>query len=361
MHKTRRKALNAVIMSLISGADLSVTSLGRNINSKTTEKHQIKRSDRLCSNPHLQMEMMDIYKSMAKKLIGNKKHPFILIDWSDLDDYKCHFLMRASIAIEGRSLTLYEEVHTLKTKEKPVTHRLFINQLKVILPPNITPIIISDAGFRVPWFKQIRALGWDYLGRIRNRTSCKNETDEDWHPVKDLYRSATSTPKEIGLYKMSKSTPFETQMVVYKGKSKGRKDLVVTGERARRSKQSRAYAKRNSEPWLLATSLKPRIRHAFAKKIVTIYKKRMQIEESFKDIKTGLNFNESLSKKPEKINALLLIALLAQYVLYLVGLAMEMLGKHTAYQSNSIKTRRVLSYQFLKTEGVRAFDFGVIA
>jgi hypothetical protein len=31
---------------------------------------------------------------------------------------------------------------------------------------------------------------------------------------------------------------------------------------------------------------------------------------------------------------------------------MEMLGKHTAYQSNSIKTRRVLSYQFL---GLRAF------
>jgi len=48
MHKVRRKSLQAMITSLISGADLSVTSLGRNIKSDTTEKHQIKRSTRGC-------------------------------------------------------------------------------------------------------------------------------------------------------------------------------------------------------------------------------------------------------------------------------------------------------------------------
>jgi len=46
MHKVRRASLRAVLTSLLSGSHLSVTSLGRNIDSKTTEKHQIKRSMR---------------------------------------------------------------------------------------------------------------------------------------------------------------------------------------------------------------------------------------------------------------------------------------------------------------------------
>ena len=78
----------------------------------------------------------------------------------------------------------------------------------------------------------------------------------------------------------------------------------------------------------------------------------MQIEESFRDIKTGLNFNQSLSKKQDRIRVLILFALIAQYILYLVGVAIENAGLHYSYQSNSVKTHRVLSYQFL---GLRAF------
>lgn len=39
MHKIRRKSLSALVTRLVSGAGLSVTSLGRNIVSETTEKH----------------------------------------------------------------------------------------------------------------------------------------------------------------------------------------------------------------------------------------------------------------------------------------------------------------------------------
>ena len=46
MHKARRASLHALVTSLMSGASLSVTVLGRNIESQTTEKHQIKRSMR---------------------------------------------------------------------------------------------------------------------------------------------------------------------------------------------------------------------------------------------------------------------------------------------------------------------------
>ena len=49
---------------------------------------------------------------------------------------------------------------------------------------------------------------------------------------------------------------------------------------------------------------------------------------------------------------LLLIALVAQYLLFLIGLAAKAAGIHRRYQANSIKNRHVLSNQFI---GLRAY------
>jgi hypothetical protein len=67
-----------------------------------------------------------------------------------MDESKRHFLLRASVPIEGRSLTLYEEVHTLKSKEKPKVHEQFLKTLQKMLPPRCRPILVTDAGFRTP-------------------------------------------------------------------------------------------------------------------------------------------------------------------------------------------------------------------
>ena len=86
-----------------------------------------------------------------------------------LDARKRHYLLRASVAVNGRSATVYEEVHTLAGKDKRRTHRAFLRQLQAVLPVGCRPIIVTDAGFRTPWFQQVEALGWDWVGRIRNR------------------------------------------------------------------------------------------------------------------------------------------------------------------------------------------------
>ncbi|MDT8372228.1 MAG: IS4 family transposase, partial [Gammaproteobacteria bacterium] len=117
------------------------------------------------------------------------------------------------------------------------------------------PIIVTDAGFRVPWFTLVASLGWDYVGRVRNRTFCKNETDKDWHPIKDLYAMAALTPKALGTYRLCRRNPVVCQLHVYRAKPKGRKDLIVTDQRAHKNALSRKCADREREPWLLATSL----------------------------------------------------------------------------------------------------------
>jgi hypothetical protein len=61
---------------------------------------------------------------------------------------------------------LYEEVHTVKSKEKPKVHEQFLKALQKMLPPRCSPILVTDAGFRTPCFKRVEALGWDWVGRI---------------------------------------------------------------------------------------------------------------------------------------------------------------------------------------------------
>jgi hypothetical protein len=90
---------------------LSVTGLGRNIDNRAYEKHRIKRVDRLCGNVHLQQEVPLVYSQMCTVIMGQNKRAIIHVDWSDMDTRKEYFLIRASIATQGRSLTLYEEIH----------------------------------------------------------------------------------------------------------------------------------------------------------------------------------------------------------------------------------------------------------
>ncbi len=164
LHKTRRQALFVTVLAGLEGAVLTVTQLGRSILSDAKPTHCIKRADRLLSNRHLHRERPAIYQALCHRLVGRQQRPVIVIDWSDLDAYKRHFLLRAAIPIEGRTLTLYEEVHTQQTKEKPATHRCFLQSLKTLLPATCRPIVVTDAGFRTPWFKQVEALGWDWVG-----------------------------------------------------------------------------------------------------------------------------------------------------------------------------------------------------
>ncbi|MFA5627499.1 MAG: hypothetical protein WCX90_09670 [Thiohalomonadaceae bacterium] len=113
IHHGRLNALHECLLAAIDSQRLSVTGIGRSINSSAKEKHCIKRADRMLSNHHLWTERKEIYRTMAMLMVGNIQRPLILVDWSDLDPHNRHFLIRAAVALEGRSHTLYEEVHTI--------------------------------------------------------------------------------------------------------------------------------------------------------------------------------------------------------------------------------------------------------
>ena len=353
MHKVRRRALEAMVMAALSGTRLTVTDLGRSIDSLAKQKHCIKRADRLLSNTHCHAERKVLYAELVQRFIGFLKRPIIIVDWSDMDDCKRHFLLRASLAVEGRSFTLYEEVHTVKTKEKPQRHLDFLSTLKGMIANDCRPIIVSDAGFRVPWFKLVASFGWDWIGRVRNTTFIQLADDETWFPCKALYDNATTTAKALGAAHMARSNPIACQLVLTKARPKGRVHKNRLGLKAMNS-HSRKHAASAKEPWLLATSLP--LNSNLAKKVVALYTLRMQIEESFRDLKStrfGLSLELHLTYHVERLQVLLLIAHLALMVAWLMGKATELTEQHWQYQANTVRTRKVLSTIFI---GLKMID-----
>ena len=355
MHATRQKAVIDCVQSLASGSAATVTSIGRGIHSNAYEKHNIKRADRLLSNTHLLREQTLIYGAVCR-LFCTAKHPTISIDWSDLDEAGRHFLLRAVLTFDGRPITLYQEVHPLSTKEKPAVHKLFLRRLSLLLPTSCKPVIVTDAGFKTPWFRQVEALGWYFVGRVRKPNFYTIDNGAHWQCISWLYAKASLQPKQYQA-QIARNTPFPCMLTLYKKKSQGRHSLNADGS-IKRSKTSKSNARANSDPWLLASNLP--LKHNHSKQVVAIYRQRMQIEESFRDMKStqfGLGFKQSGSLKLHRISLLLLLSNLASLVLILLGVGLTITNQQRRFQANSYRDKRVLSFQTL---GLRAMAKQVI-
>ncbi|QOL24574.1 IS4 family transposase [Thalassotalea sp. LPB0316] len=351
IHAKRRMAIKSCVDSLLLDSFATVTSIGRGIDSCAYEKHSIKRADRLLSNAHLYRERVDIYREMTSLHISPYSRPLIQVDWSDLDNRKRNFLIRASVALDGRSITVYEEVHGMATKEKPATHKAFLISLAQVLPACCRPVIVTDGGFKVPWFKQILKLGWDFIGRIRGN-NYYNCTGNQWLHISKLHEIATPTPKYF-IGHITKTNPLAVNVVVYKSKSKGRKSLNNEGL-PRKSKLAKQHAKSGREPWVLATSLITSSNTA--KRIVELYKTRMQEEEAFRDVKSeryGFSLNLHLSYKTHRLNNLLLLTTIAHWLSIIVGVCGEISRVARRYQANTTRNKRVLSLSFLGRRLIR--------
>jgi hypothetical protein len=98
------------------------------------------------------------------------------------------------------------------------------------------------------------------------------------------------------------------------------------------------------------------LQHLGAKRIVALYRQRMQIEEAFRDLKSeryGLGFTASHTRGAVRLANLLLIGALALLVLWWVGQATQQQHWAYHYQTNTRRNRPVLSLIFLGRQVMR--------
>lgn len=332
MHAKRRDCL-ARMGEAARIYGLGVVKMAKGLASESKLKHRIKCSDRLLSNPHVSRERVSVYEALAQQLLASCSRVGIVVDWSELRTDGSMHLLRASALVKGRTFTLYEEVHHQKKLASPVVHKSFMKTLKRILPPGCEPVIITDAGFRAPWFKMLNMLGLAWVGRIRNRDMVCHQSDSAWVGCKTLYSKAETKACDLGAFRYTRSNPTACRLVMIKHHRKGRHAKTKLGRLCRSGKSKRSQVAQ-TEPWLLAVS--PTLSEVSADQLVKLYAGRMQIEQTFRDLKNaqwGLGLSTSQTRAAARLNALNLIGALLTYALWLIGLALRRAGHNVGYGS----------------------------
>jgi hypothetical protein len=328
MHALRSRVLLQAVEALLHGRRLTLMDMARAWPGAERVRAPLKAFDRLLSNPHLHGEREQLYGGMARWLLRSKR-PVIVIDWSDLKADKAWCLLRAAVPVGGRTLPVLDRVFPGKQQGTPAAEKQFLQRLRRLVPEGVKPILVTDAGFRAPWFRAVAQMGWDWVGRLRHRTLVKpvGIDDEDaWVPSRALYELATPTPRDMGLMDTVRNAPWVCRVVLYRKVTKGRKYRTRAGKIAQ-SKASLQSAAREREPWLIVAS--PALSTLSARHLFALYGRRMQIELSFRDLKShryGHGFEDSLTRSGKRIEILLLVNALATFASWLAGLACEATG-----------------------------------
>ena len=340
VHATRSRSLFETCWALTKQSDLTISSLGRNKDGEAYVKHKIKSVDRLIGNTNLHAELPMVYKEFFQPFIASLSTLYIIVDWSGCCREDIHML-RASIVHNGRSVTIYNEIHPQKMLGNRTVHKDFLAALYKQIPLGKKVVIITDAGFATPWFNAVLKLGWDYLGRLKGDVKILLDDHPRWMRAKNLHKKANARGRYEGYSTIgsSSSTPVGGNIYSYKKKPKNRKG------KSKYPDVNKQYSASNRTPWIIATSLK---NHNYGKNpIRELYEKRMQIEQTFRDDKDprfGFGWRFSRNNCMKRISVLCLIASIAAFFLLSIGIFAEKLGLNRKYQVNSIKNKRVLSF-----------------
>lgn len=347
IHTTRLQSVMDVAAALQSSQSLSLTAIGRQLESETDIKHRIKKVDRLIGNQHLYNELSNLYSGMSDYLfqyLCHIKDVPLIIDLCYMKDTHDIQMLSAEIATKGRSIPIYREIfeiNHLKGRSKE-----FISRLSQIIPPARKAIVIMDAGFGDDWFEAIENQGWYWLARVRKKRFVKLEQDGEWLDVGDLFPLVSSRAKS-----------YENAYIT---KQKGRLCRLITKQSDLKSKRKRPkklprnynsangnYQRIAKEPWILATNLP---KEFSITKVINYYKKRMQIEESFRDVKShqyGLGGRDIRTRCIYRWSIMMLLTAIVQMTLWIIGVIGHSMGYQKKFQANTVKDKKVFSYFYL--------------
>lgn len=340
IHAARRPTFVATVLAVMRGHWLSVTRLARGLIEGGGCKAAIKRVDRLIGNARISEEALAIGAALLARLVRMQAPLVIAVDWSAVSPGGRFAELRAAVTWPGmgRGLTVYQCVYPQRQQGSGPAERAMLKCLRTLIPAGTQVIVVTDAGFRLPWFRDVERQGWSWIGRIRGKTNLEHAGSCD--RISTWFTQATAKATrwvdcaltharlacDVVLYRCGK-----THRKIYRCAGYG--STVRVTQDARRSAR---------EPWLLAHS--PDLRRHRPDEIVALYARRMQIEENFRDSKStnyGMGLEVGRSRSALRLHALLLIATLAAYLLWHIGQVAEAEGLHRRFKATTRDTREL--------------------
>jgi hypothetical protein len=347
VHASRLQAVMDVAIGLTKSKRLTISEIGRHLPNQSELKHRIKKVDRVFGNRHLYDELDIIYSGLSDyvfKYIANDKYSPIVIDLCYLKDTHDIQMLSAEVATQGRTIPLHREV--FKSGELKGREKEFITKLSDCIPSNRDVLIIMDAGFGDDWFAAIESQNWYWLVRARGGKYIKLSKDEEWQEARELFDVAGTRAKCYEKAYITKSESRPCRVIIKKGS--------LVNKRKKPTKLPRNYNSANGnyqrtakEPWILATNL-PKVYDTT--KVINAYKKRMQIEESFRDIKSprfGLAGRYLQTRNIYRWGVAMLLAAIAQIILWIIGVVGHSQGLQKIFQANTAHHKKQFSYFFL--------------
>ncbi len=344
IHKTRLNAVLDVASGLRNSQNLSLSELGRNLPGDAKLKNKIKKVDRLEGNQALHNELFTLYQDLSSfvfRYISHDNTLPLLVDVCCLKDDREIQMLSAEVAIKGRSIPLYREVY--RDTETKGRAKNFLKELSLCLPRNRQVIIIMDAGFYEEWFKEIAALGWYWLCRIRGGKSVKLCDTFGWKTIKELIPDIKSKTMHYEHALLTREHERQCRMVTTYRQPKGRKVKTSRGKTTS-TLSNGSFSQANKEPWILATNLPL---EATAGDIVNLYFKRMQIEESFRDVKShqfGLSGRYVRTHSVHRWGVKMLLAAIVQITYWVIGVIAHSQNKQCYFQANTVRNKKLFSY-----------------
>lgn len=342
IHGARRRLFGDVIGAVMRGYFLSVTRLARGVMEGGNLKAAIKRVDRLIRNDSIAEEARVIGRVLLGLLSRMAVPLVIAVDWSAVSPGGTFVELRAAVTWlgMGRALTVYQKVYPGALLGNRNAEFALLDDLRSWLPAGARVVIITDAGFRRPWFNHVERLGWAWIGRIR-RGVCVSRDQRHWAQASTCFGKATRKAERWTDCWLTKKAAWLCDLVLYRRAARAGKNYRSPGHGStpKAMREARISAR---EPWLLAHST--RLRQYRPDEIVAMYARRMQIEESFRDGKSavyGMGSEIGRSRSEGRLHALLLIATLAAFVLWHIGQLAEAEGLHRRFKATTREAREI--------------------
>ena len=212
-HQYRQNALLDSTTALIRGASLTLTSIGRYLPGSAQVKNKIKRVDRLLGNTELHNDIPLIFRNIISLLTQRLSWCVIAVDWSGYPSQAFHVL-RASLICDGRSIPLMSQIVSSSQQQNTLIKKQFLDALSAGIAPDKKVIIVTDAGFQNAWFRHIKHLGWDFIGRVRGNVQLRLDKKGD-HWFRREALKATGKPENISGRERSHAPNMPDAMAIF--------------------------------------------------------------------------------------------------------------------------------------------------
>ena len=291
-HLRRIKNWAWIVVGLIQSHSVHLSEIAQHIPSEAEAPGRIAQVRRWLANKFIQVA--DFYRPLITQALQEwqGKNVFIILDGCSVNHEKLQFF-RMSLSHCYRALPLAWMVVARAGLIQVEACAALFEQVIRILPTVATVTFLADRGFRdTDWAEKCLKLSWNYLIRVANNTYV-TLTDGRQLSIQQL-----NVPRGRCRYftdvRLTQAKAFQCNLMVTWTTPK------KPGEKA--------------ELCAVITNLRPCYLH------LKWYLKRMHVEESFRDDKSGsFNLEATKLREAERLNHLLLAVAVATLWIYEIG------------------------------------------